>query len=384
MKTVDLFCGCGGLSLGFQKVGFKIVGAFDSWDSAIDCYSNNFNHKAEYLDLSKKNIALKTIRPLNPEVIIGGPPCQDFSSAGGREEGERANLTISFAKIIKSIHPQYFVMENVARAKMSNAYKEARKLFKDAGYGLTEQVLDASKCGVPQKRKRFFCIGALNENDGFLDKYLAANQSVLPLTVRMYFTNNNYNLPFDFYYRHPRTYSRRAIFSVDEPAPTVRGVNRPKPADYTRHPNDASSPQDVKSLTPQQRALLQTFPSAFSFGDNLMIAEQMIGNAVPVNLASHVAHSLLAFHKKEAHSQSMEFIDWLQLKHHFTPLVSKDTISRLARCNRLVLLQEQPLDIYLSQIEKNEEYKNLSKTIRSQLKRSATLYYEYKECPHHC
>lgn len=58
-------------------------------------------------------------------------------------------------------------MENVARAKSSNAYKEARKLFKDAGYGLTEQVLDASKCGVPQKRKRFFCIGALNENDGF-------------------------------------------------------------------------------------------------------------------------------------------------------------------------------------------------------------------------
>ena len=113
MRTVDLFCGCGGLSLGFQKVGFNIIGAFDSWDSAIECYSHNFNHKAEYLDLSKKNISLKAIRPLNPEVIIGGPPCQDFSSAGGREEGERAVLTISFAKIVKSIHPQYFVMENV-------------------------------------------------------------------------------------------------------------------------------------------------------------------------------------------------------------------------------------------------------------------------------
>lgn len=158
MRTVDLFCGCGGLSLGFQNSGYEIVGAFDYWQPAIDCYTDNFNHKALKLDISKKNISLKAIRPLNPEVIIGGPPCQDFSSAGERREGARANLTISFAKIVKSLRPKYFVMENVSRAKLSDAYTEARKLFKEAGYGLTEQVLDASKCGVPQKRKRFFVL----------------------------------------------------------------------------------------------------------------------------------------------------------------------------------------------------------------------------------
>ena len=163
MRTVDLFCGCGGLSLGFQNSGYEIVGAFDYWQPAIDCYTDNFNHKALKLDISKKNISLKAIRPLNPEVIIGGPPCQDFSSAGERREGARANLTISFAKIVKSLRPKYFVMENVSRAKLSDAYTEARKLFKEAGYGLTEQVLDASKCGVPQKRKRFFCVGALGK-----------------------------------------------------------------------------------------------------------------------------------------------------------------------------------------------------------------------------
>ena len=113
MKTVDLFCGCGGLSLGFQNCGYEIVGAFDCWKPAIDCYTRNFNHRACELNLSRKNTALKAIRPLNPEVIIGGPPCQDFSSAGFRQEGDRANLTISFAKIVKSIKPKYFVMENV-------------------------------------------------------------------------------------------------------------------------------------------------------------------------------------------------------------------------------------------------------------------------------
>ena len=179
MRTVDLFCGCGGMSLGFEQAGFQIVGAYDFWDVAVQTYNNNFNHTAAILDLSKKNTALSVIRPLNPEVIIGGPPCQDFSSAGDRTEGERANLTVSYAKIIKSIKPKYFVMENVSRAKMSKAYAEAREIFVSAGYGLTELVLDASKCGVPQKRKRFFCVGALNEPDDFLKKNLLSNQSVI-------------------------------------------------------------------------------------------------------------------------------------------------------------------------------------------------------------
>lgn len=383
MRTVDLFCGCGGLSLGFQNSGYEIVGAFDYWQPAIDCYTDNFNHKALKLDISKKNISLKAIRPLNPEVIIGGPPCQDFSSAGERREGARANLTISFAKIVKSLRPKYFVMENVSRAKLSDAYTEARKLFKEAGYGLTEQVLDASKCGVPQKRKRFFCIGALGEKDGFLDTYLAANQSVLPLTMRDYFTQNNYELPFGYYYRHPRSYSRRAIFSIDEPAATIRGVNRPKPPDYIKHKNDAAAPDSVNALTVKQRALLQTFPSTFRFCDNQAVAEQLIGNAVPVNLAFHVARALKAFENKEENCRSIEFVDWLQKQHKYSPHAAKDVISRLSRCNRIVLIQNYSLQEYFNSLENNEQFKKLSKSVQSQLKRAASLYCEYNETPHH-
>lgn len=382
MRTVDLFCGCGGLSLGFQNDGYEIVGAFDYWQPAIDCYTDNFNHKALKLDISKKNTALKAIRSLNPELIIGGPPCQDFSSAGGRHEGERANLTISFAKIVKSLKPKYFVMENVSRAKLSAAYTEARKLFKAAGYGLTEQVLDASKCGVPQNRKRFFCIGALGEVDGFLDTYLAANQSVLPLTVRNFFAQNEYELSFDYYYRHPRSYSRRAIFSVDEPAATIRGVNRPKPPDYKKHKNDATAPDGINALTVTQRALIQTFPPTFRFCDNQAIAEQLIGNAVPVNLAFHVARALSAFENKEENNRSIEFVDWLQKQHKYTPLAAKDVISRLSRCNKIVLIRDCYLQEYLNYLEENEQFKELSKSIQSQLKRAVSLYYEYNETPH--
>ena len=379
MRTIDLFCGCGGLSLGFQRAGFEIIGAFDSWAPALECYSNNFDHQAQYLDLSKKNIALKVLRPLNPDIIIGGPPCQDFSSAGKREEGKRANLTVAFAKIVNSILPSYFVIENVARAESSVAYQEARQILRKAGYGLTEQVIDSSKCDVPQKRKRFFCVGALNEPDNFLSSYLAANQSVLPLSLRTYFQKNNFDLTFNYYYRHPRTYSRRAIFSVDEPSPTIRGVNRPKPPEYNMHPNDATFPQNVRSLTTQERALIQTFPPSFDFGCNQAYSEQMIGNAVPVNLAYHVAHALISFINHDEQNQSLSFIDWLQQNRNYTYHAAKDVISHLSRCNRLLPLQSLSKDMYLAQFEAIESFNVLSKSIRSQLKRSVVLYSEYTQ-----
>jgi DNA (cytosine-5)-methyltransferase 1 len=376
MRTVDLFCCCGGMSLGFEQAGFQIVGAYDFWDVAVQTYNNNFNHTAAILDLSKKNTALSVIRPLNPEVIIGGPPCQDFSSAGDRTEGERANLTVSYAKIIKSIKPKYFVMENVSRAKMSKAYAEAREIFVSAGYGLTELVLDASKCGVPQKRKRFFCVGALNEPDDFLKKNLLANQSVISLSVRNYFTQNHYQLNIDYYYRHPRTYSRRAIYSVDEPSPTIRGVNRPRPAEYVRHKNDAAFNDDIASLTYRQRALIQTFPENFNFGNSIATAEQMIGNAVPVNLAKHIARALSTY-ENEKNVTVNNFSAWLYERHSFSQPAVKDTISRINRCNKILPVNLENINEYVLQLESTDIFKAFSSSVKSQLKRALTLYNEY-------
>lgn len=292
MKSiVDLFAGCGGMSQGFTNAGYNVLAGFELWPSAVACYKANFNHELFELDLSDTEKAIDVISTLKPEVIIGGPPCQDFSQAGKRVESARASLTGSFAQIIEGIRPKYFVMENVDRARLSNAYAYARNVFKECGYGLTEIVLDASHCGVPQKRKRFFCIGSMNEEDGFLDQYFAEHQTKDEMTLRDYFGDS---LGLEHYYRHPRNYSRRAIFSIDEPAPTMRGMNRPVPKGYPGHHLDTAPLSDnIRALTTEERAWIQTFPKDFKFVGSKTDIEQMIGNAVPVKLAEFVATALL-------------------------------------------------------------------------------------------
>jgi DNA (cytosine-5)-methyltransferase 1 len=284
MKVIDLFAGCGGLSLGFQQAGFDVIAAFDHWQPVIDVYKANFMHPIFNVDLSEiKDYSF--FSQWNPDVIIGGPPCQDFSDAGKRTEGEKANLTYKFSEIVTRIKPRFFVMENVPRARTSEAFSKAKEQYKKAGYGLTEVLLDANKCGVPQKRKRFFCIGALNTPQGFLYGNIFKHYTSNGITVRDYFDKNGYTLNIDVYYRHPTTYARKGIYSVDKASPTIRGVNRPKPASYNRHPNDDVAEEkmaNVRQLTRRERAYIQTFPDDFIF-ESLGIAnsdvEQMIGNA---------------------------------------------------------------------------------------------------------
>jgi DNA (cytosine-5)-methyltransferase 1 len=292
MKVVDLFCGCGGLSLGFEQAGFNVLCSYDAWDSAISCYKLNFKHPVVKTDLSDVRAVSKEIAAQAPDIIIGGPPCQDFSHAGKRSEGDRASLTKAYAEIIRNVRPEWFLMENVDRAQNSGAYAAAREIFKSSGYGLTERVLDASFCGVPQKRKRFFCIGKRGENDEFLMPFLEAGLSEGPMTVRDYLGDE---FGLTHYYRHPRNYSRRGIFSIDEPAPTVRGVNRPLPSGYTGHPGDPVPVAKIRPLTTIERARLQTFPKRFQWKGTKTDLEQLIGNAVPVKLAKYVAAAILSY-----------------------------------------------------------------------------------------
>ena len=181
MRTVDLFCGCGGMSLGFQEAGFDIVAAYDNWQPAIDVYKKNFTHNVFNRDLSLPDVQEEIIQ-LKPDIIIGGPPCQDFSTAGHMDEGlGRAYLSVAFSNIVIGADPEYFVMENVARARTSRAYKEAITLLSGAGYGLTTIILDACYCGVPQTRKRFFVIGHKGDNNDFLKDYLEEKLSSMNL-----------------------------------------------------------------------------------------------------------------------------------------------------------------------------------------------------------
>jgi DNA (cytosine-5)-methyltransferase 1 len=287
IKVVDLFAGCGGMSLGFQNAGFKLVSAFDNWDPAVEVYRKNFDHPVHKLDLGNKN-AYKEVSSFLPDLVIGGPPCQDFSIAGHRNESlGRANLTMSFAEIISKIRPRYFVMENVPLVTKSAVYPKALKRFQSAGFGLTSVTLDASRCGVPQARKRFFLIGGLDLKHDQLEDDLLRGQAEKQMTLFDYFGNS---LGFEHYFRVPRTYQRRGVFSIYEPAMTVRGVDRPVPSGYPPHPNDSAPiSTKIRTLTQHERSLIQTFPESFVFDVAKTHANTLIGNAVPVKLAEYVA-----------------------------------------------------------------------------------------------
>lgn len=296
MRVIDLFCGCGGLSYGFQKEGFEIVAAYDNWSKAITVYNNNFIHKATLQDIT--TLESKSIKKLRPDIIIGGPPCQDYSSAGKRDESlGRANLTLIFAQLVCDVKSKWFVMENVDRIAKSTTLPKAIRKYKESGYGLTQIVLDASRCGVPQKRKRFFLIGELYGKDDFLKDALISQQSSKSMSIYDYLGDE---LKTEYYYRHPRSYFRRGIFSIYEPSPTIRGVNRPIPPSYKTRPNDATNDlSQVKVLSTEERSRIQTFPKDFKLSGTKTDLEQIVGNAVPVELAAYVARILRGYIKEQ-------------------------------------------------------------------------------------
>lgn len=290
MKVVDLFSGCGGMSLGFEDAGFEIVGAFDNWDAAIKIYKANFSHPIYKMDLSEEDPTL-IIKELHPDVIVGGPPCQDYSIAGKRIMGSRANLTIRFGEIVSQVKPTWVVFENVYNIERFPTLPKLKSMLMKAGYGISNRILDSSLCGVPQKRKRFILIGKLHAQNGFLDEALVNNLSTKPMTVRDYLGDT---LHTQYYYMHPRSYNRRAVFSIDEPSATIRGINRPIPDNYKKHPADkADISEGVRALTTRERGYLQTFPDAFLFPGAKTDVELAIGNAVPPALAKYIAKTII-------------------------------------------------------------------------------------------
>ncbi|MEI6707485.1 MAG: DNA cytosine methyltransferase [Methylococcales bacterium] len=298
ITSVDLFCGCGGLSLGFQKAGIDVLIAIDNWTAALNVYRENFDHPAIHQDLQDEKTAVDIIQKIAPDMIIGGSPCQDFSSAGKRDiTNGKAALTYHFANIVCAVKPTWFVMENVQRITKSHVLTEIVEQFASNGYGLSAVVLDASFCNTPQTRSRFFLIGELHSQHNALVGLFKENLTSKPMTIRDYLGDT---LNLQYYYRHPRSYARRGIFSIDEPSPTIRGVNRPIPPNYKLHSGDPNNIDltAVRPLSTLERSYLQTFPESFKFFGTKTDLEQMIGNAVPVNMAKFVASVIVKYIKE--------------------------------------------------------------------------------------
>lgn len=167
-NVIDLFCGCGGFSKGFEEAGFNICYGIDMWKDAIVTYSHNFpNAKAVNEDITKitgEDILKTTGLSANDvDVIIGGPPCQGFSVSGKRMiDDERNKLYKSFVQIVDELKPKVFVMENVpglVRLFNGKVAEQVKEDFTNIGYFVKMEILSADNYGVPQQRKRVFFIG---------------------------------------------------------------------------------------------------------------------------------------------------------------------------------------------------------------------------------
>lgn len=166
LNVIDLFCGCGGLSLGFEKAGYHILLGIDMWKDALTTFK--YNHKKSdtlCADLSKlsPDEVENAIQGKKVDVIIGGPPCQGFSIAGKRiVDDERNTLYKSFVHMVAHFKPKAFVLENVPNILTigNGEVKEAIiKDFTDLGYNVVTKVLIASDYGVPQNRRRAIFVG---------------------------------------------------------------------------------------------------------------------------------------------------------------------------------------------------------------------------------
>lgn len=291
VKVVDLFCGCGWLSLGFINKWFDVLVWIDNWDKATEIYKKNFDHEVSNMNLSDEKKAIEYISDFSPDMIIWWPPCQDFSSAWKRnEDWWKWNLTVSFAKIVVWSWAKYFVMENVSTITKTKKLEEVKKIFLEHWYSFVDLVIDASNCWVPQSRKRYFLLWEKWWNQLELSSLLNSVinwQSKKQTTIYDYLGNKFW---IEHYYRHPRSYNRRWVFSINEPSPTIRWVNRPIPDWYNSHPNDTSKDiKNIRPLTTKERALIQTFPENFILDGTKTNLEQIIGNAVPVKLGEYIA-----------------------------------------------------------------------------------------------
>ena len=180
MKIIDLFCGIGGLSLGFEQAGFEVVSAIDMWADAVRTYNHNRKEKvAKVMTVEDYNNTMLPviINDYHISGIIGGPPCQGFSTVGRRNiDDPRNKMYLEFYKSVKIANPDFFVIENVKGMLTLNKGAFVKDLLErfgtnGLGYTISYQLVNAADYGVPQNRYRVFYVGIKNKKFEFPEPF---------------------------------------------------------------------------------------------------------------------------------------------------------------------------------------------------------------------
>ena len=345
-NVVDLFCGAGGLSLGFKKAGFNVLFAADNDTKAIKTYNHNLGYHAEVVDiyrLSGSDILKKIGENKAVDIVIGGPPCQGFSiQRRGSDTDDRNYLVLEYARLVSQLNPYIFVMENVS-GLLSKRGEEVLKSLKEtlgATFEFYTKKLDASKFGVPQARKRVFLIGV---NKHKVDKAFEFPEPIpefelIPLTVRDSIADLQH-VDEEHAYNHKA--DKLSAINLERIKSITAGQGRdslPEHLQLACHKNNASHrhldtygrmpwdsvaptitarfdsfsrgrfghPEEDRTVTLREGARLQTFPDDFQFfGTKVEVARQ-IGNAVPPKLSNCIAEHIKCFLNENIKVQNKE------------------------------------------------------------------------------
>lgn len=318
---VSLFAGAGGLDLGFKEAGFDTVWANEYDKTITPTFKKNFPkvHLDERSIVAISDEEIKAIGLIDG--VIGGPPCQSWSEAGARRgiDDHRGQLFHDYVRFIKILKPKFFVAENVhglMHSRNKESFENIKKMFKKEGYIVEAKLLKASNYGVPQDRERVFIVGyntdffesgysfpepltepkvTLKDAIGYLSKVSIGSKKYL-----------NHDLTPDQTFS-PIYMSRNRVRSWDEQSFTILATDRHIPI----HPSAPKMEKVGKDqmrfvpghkyrrLTVRECAEVQTFPKEFEFVyANVRNGYKMIGNAVPVKLAYHVAKAIFKDLKK--------------------------------------------------------------------------------------
>lgn len=323
MNLISLFSGAGGLDLGFHNAGFRTVIANEYDKKICPTFRANFPN-VHLLDYDIRNIP-SDFFPEHVTGIIGGPPCQSWSEAGSLKgiEDVRGQLFYEYIRILKHTQPLFFVAENVSgmlAKRHSEAVSGFMKLFDEAGYDVNLKMLNANDFNVPEDRDRVFYIGfrkdlnihdfeyptPLEHKPTLREAIWDLQFSAIPAKDKNKTNGNACVVANNEYFTGAYSsifMSRNRVRSWDEPGFTVQASGR----QCQLHPQ-APKMEKVgtnlqrfvpgkehlyRRMTVREVARVQSFPDDFVFTyDEIDLGYKMIGNAVPVNLAYHVAMSI--------------------------------------------------------------------------------------------
>lgn len=289
MRVLDLFAGCGGLSLGFEAQGFHVTG-FEMDERAVETYNRNLKGNC-----FAEKLTLNTSFDKDFDVVVGGPPCQPFS-VGGHQKGlndERNGFPV-FLKAIEQIQPQLWMFENVRGMLYSNKWylDEIVNQLRHKGYQVECRLLNAVKYGVPQNRERLFVVGhkgrflfpkpdsqffTVGDAIGDLIETTQDESKILTTSMDRYVAN---------YERASACVNPRDLY-LSKPARTLTCRNIAAPTGDMQRVRLQDGRR--RRISVREAARLQSFPDWFEFKGSETNQYYQIGNAVPPMLAYHLA-----------------------------------------------------------------------------------------------